>query len=151
MFHQQLCVKSGAVSLRLHHNIHHIIHKNGTLYLYRMKDSAKLKLDNPQICLLWKASSCLKSHRWLRRVLPNPENNLNVTFLHKETWRYRVLETSLCWEGKRDHHPNNAILTQKQKKKIHGAVQKLPHLVTEDINHTLLQNNRFSWFLFVQH
>ena len=30
----------------------------------------------------------------------DPENNLNVTFLHKEIWRYRILETSLSWEGK---------------------------------------------------
>jgi hypothetical protein len=72
MFHQHLCVNSGAVSLMLQHNIWHIIHKNGTLYLYRMKDSAKLTVDNPQSCLLWKTASCLNSRRWLRRVLPRP-------------------------------------------------------------------------------
>jgi hypothetical protein len=69
MFHQKLCVNSGAVSLTLHHNIWHIIHKNWTLYPYRTKNSAKLTVDNPESCLLWK---CLNSNRWLRRVLPRP-------------------------------------------------------------------------------
>jgi hypothetical protein len=29
-----------------------------------------------------------------------PEDNLNVAFLQKETWRYRVLETEVSWDGK---------------------------------------------------
>ena len=62
MFHQQLCVNSGAVSLTLHHNIRHITHKNGTLYLYRTKDSAKLTVHNPQSCLLWKTGSSLNTY-----------------------------------------------------------------------------------------
>ena len=72
MFHQQLCVSSEAVSLILLHNIQHILHKNGTVYLYRMKESAKPTVDNKQSCLFWKPGSCLNSHRWLRRVLPRP-------------------------------------------------------------------------------
>jgi len=72
MFHQQLCVNSGAVPLTLHHNIRHIILKNGTLYLSRTKDSAKLMVGKKQCCPLWKVGSCLNSHRWPRRVLPRP-------------------------------------------------------------------------------
>jgi len=35
--------------------------------------------------------------------------------------------------------------------KIHGAVQKLPRLLIEELNLTLFQNNKFSLLLFVQH
>ena len=38
----------------------------------------------------------------------------------------------------------------KNDKKSHSAVQNLPCLVTEELNHTLLQNDRFSWFMFEQ-
>lgn len=37
----------------------HAIHKNGTVYLYSIKASAKLSVDNPQNCLMWQADSCL--------------------------------------------------------------------------------------------
>ena len=80
MFHQQLCVNSGAVSLTLHHNIRHVIHKNGTLYLYRTKDGAKLMVDIKQSCLLWKAGSCLNLCCWLRTVLPRPWKKCNRNF-----------------------------------------------------------------------
>jgi hypothetical protein len=49
-----------------------------------------------------------------------------------------------------NNHPDNGILTQKQQN-IHGAVQNLPGMVMEVLNHTLFQNNTFSLFLFVQH
>jgi hypothetical protein len=72
MFQQQLCVNSAAVSLTLHRNIQHIIHKNGTAYLYRMRDSAKLTVENDESCLLLEAGSRLNSRRSPRRVSPRP-------------------------------------------------------------------------------
>jgi hypothetical protein len=58
MFHLQLCVNSGAVSLTLHCNIRHIIHKNEKLYLYRTKDSAKLSVDTLKLPVV---ESCFMS------------------------------------------------------------------------------------------
>ena len=57
-----------------HVMLYHMAHNtnNRTLHLYRTKDSAKLSVDNPQSCLLWKAASCLNSHRCLKKVLPRP-------------------------------------------------------------------------------
>ena len=115
MFHQQLYVNSGAVWLTSPHNIRHIIHNNVTLYLYRMKDSAKLSVNNPQRCLLWKAASCLISNGWMRSVMPGPENYLNLIFLHKEIWGWRVLETYLSLQRQTwNNSANNGILIQKQ-------------------------------------
>ena len=37
-----------------------------------MKDSAKLSVNKPQICLLWKAASCLISNVSIRMVIPRP-------------------------------------------------------------------------------
>jgi hypothetical protein len=93
MFHQQLCINKGTVSLTSHHNVQHIVHKNKTLYLYSMKDSAKLMVDNWNVACSEKILN-VSTHTidWEGYCL-DPGNNLNVTFLHKETWRYRVLET----------------------------------------------------------
>ena len=80
---------------RLHHNIWHIVHRNGTLCLYRMKDSAKLTVDNPQSCLLWKTASCLSSHRWVRRVLP-PSYYGSAT-LYAEFWPSQLIRSIIFY------------------------------------------------------
>jgi len=55
MFHQQLC-QWWSTFTHVTPYILHLILKNGTLYPYRMKDSAKMLVDNPQSQLLWKAA-----------------------------------------------------------------------------------------------
>ena len=44
-----------------HTHTGHIIHRNGTVYLHRMKESAELSVDTVQSGLSWRADACPNS------------------------------------------------------------------------------------------
>jgi hypothetical protein len=64
------------------------MHKSGTIYLRRMKDSAKLSLDKPQSYLLWQADY-VWTHAWVseRGSSWTAANNLNVILSAQEKYR----------------------------------------------------------------
>ena len=93
MFYQQLCVNIGAVLLTLHHNIRHIIHKNEHNTCTGRRTVLNWQQTTHKVACCGKLVH-VSTHAIDREgYCLDPENNLNVTFLHKETCGFRVLNT----------------------------------------------------------
>ena len=93
MFHQQLC-QWWSTFTHVTPYILHLILKNGTLYPYRMKDSAKLLVDDPQSQLLREAANVVLNDRGTGCA--SSPSYLQICSLRCVAYLHFIIQVALC-------------------------------------------------------